>query len=142
HHLGRVDDALRDHVAVLAALGIEAEGILILLQDLADDYRAVLAGIDRDLPRRPGERLAHDLDAGALVVVAGAHLLERFARAQERDAAARQDAFLARGAGRVHGVIHAVLALLPPAPGRPADTDHRDAAGELGQPLLQLLAIV
>ena len=60
----------------------------------------------------------------------------------KRDAAAGQDAFLDRGAGRVHGVVDAVLALLDLDLGRAADTDHRDAAGELGQPLLELLAVV
>ena len=63
-------------------------------------------------------------------------------RAQQRDAAARQDAFLDRGASRMHGVIDAVLALLHLDLGRAADADHRDAAGELGQPLLELLAII
>src|ERR1700730_11380860 len=51
---------------------VEAVGILILLEDLADDDGAVLARVDRDLATRPGERLAHDLDAGLLVVVLGA----------------------------------------------------------------------
>src|SRR5262249_19217915 len=59
-----------------------------------------------------------------------------------RNAAARQDAFLDRGARRVHGIIHAVLALLHLDLGRAADADHRNAAGELGQAFLQLLAIV
>ena len=89
-----------------------------------------------------GERLAHDLDAGLLVVVLRADLLERLAGAQQRNAAARQDAFLDRGAGRVHGVIDAILALLHLDLGRAADADHRDAARELGEPLLQLLAVV
>ena len=69
HDLGRVDDALREHVDVLAILGVEAEGVLVLLQDLADDDRAILTGIGRDLAGRGLRRLAHDLDAGLLVVV-------------------------------------------------------------------------
>src|SRR5262249_25152779 len=142
HDLGRGADPLRHPVAVLAALRIEAEGVLILLQDLADDHGAVFARVDHDLARRRRERLAHDLDPGLLIVVVGPNLLERFGGAQERDAAARQDAFLDRGAGRVHGIIHAVLALLHFDLGRPTDADHRDAAGELGQPLLQFLTIV
>src|SRR5262249_55989919 len=58
------------------------------------------------------------------------------------DAAARHDAFLDRGAGGVHRVINAILALLHLDFGRAADADYRDAAGELGQTLLQLLAVV
>jgi hypothetical protein len=63
HDLGRIDDALGEHVDVLAVLGVKAVGILILFKDFADDDGAVLARVDRDLACRPAERLAHDLDA-------------------------------------------------------------------------------
>src|SRR5262249_49006850 len=59
-----------------------------------------------------------------------------------RHTTARHDAFLHRGAGCVHRVIDEVLALLHFGFGRPTDADHSHAAGELGQPLLQLLAVV
>jgi hypothetical protein len=39
-------------------------------------------------------------------------------------------------------VVDAVLALLHLDLGRAADLDHGNAAGELGQPLLQLLAVI
>jgi hypothetical protein len=42
----------------------------------------------------------------------------------------------------MHRVIHAILALLHLDFGRAADADHRDAARELGQTLLQLLTVV
>ena len=127
---------------VFAGLRVEAVAVLILLEDLADDDRAVLARIEGDLAGRSRERLADDLDAGLLVVVAGAELAQAFAGAEQGDAAARQDAFLDRGAGRMHRVIDAILALLHLDLGRAADADHRDAARELGQTLLQLLAVV
>src|SRR5207237_4003527 len=111
-------------------------------EDLADDHRTVFAGVDRDLACRPGERLAHDLDAGLLVVVLGPDLLELLGGAQQSDAAARHDAFFNRRTGRMHRVIHAILALLDFDFGRAADADHRDAARELGQTLLQLLTVV
>ncbi len=95
-----------------------------------------------DLARRPGQRLAHDLDAGLLVVVLGAQALELLGGTQQGDAAARNDAFLDRRAGRMHRVVNAILALLDFDFGRAADADHRDAASELGQTLLQLLAVV
>src|SRR5437879_11238555 len=60
--LGRVDDALGDQVAVLAGLAVEAIGVLVLLEDLANDYRTVFTGIDRDLTGWIGQRLANDLD--------------------------------------------------------------------------------
>ena len=63
-------------------------------------------------------------------------------RAQQRDAAAGDDALLDRRAGRVHRVLDARLLLLHLGLGRRADLDDRDAADELRQPLLQLLAVV
>src|SRR5882757_6476496 len=141
-HLGRVDDALGDQIAVFAGLAVEAVGVLILFQDLADDDGAVLARVDRDLAGRRGERLAHDLDAGLLVVVLGADALELLGSTEQGDAAARNDAFLDRRAGRMHRVINAILALLHLDLGRAADADHRDAARDLGQTLLQLLTVV
>src|SRR5450631_505490 len=142
NHLGRVDDALGDQVDVFAGLGVEAVGVLILLKDLADDDGAVLARVDRNLARRPGERLAHDLDAGLLVIVLGAQALEVLGGTQQGDAAARHDAFLNRRTGRMHRVINAILALLDFGFSGAADADHRDAARELRKTFLQLLAVV
>src|ERR1700685_2175254 len=36
HDLGRVDDAFADEIDVLAVLGVEAVGVLVFLEDLAD----------------------------------------------------------------------------------------------------------
>ena len=49
HDLGRIDDALLHQVGIFAVLSVEAVAVLILFQDLADDNRAILAGIDSDL---------------------------------------------------------------------------------------------
>ena len=62
--------------------------------------------------------------------------------AQQRDAAARNDAFFHRRAGGVERVVDAVLLLLDLDFGRAADADHGDAARELGETLLQLLLVV
>jgi hypothetical protein len=70
----------------LAGLGIEAVGVGVILKDLADHDRAVLAGIDGDLTRRPGYRLFDDLDAVLLVFVCTLHPLERLDRAQQCNA--------------------------------------------------------
>ena len=69
-------------------------------------------------------------------------LADRLLGAQQRDAAARHDAFLDRGAGGVERVLDAILLFLDLDLGGAADADHRDAAGEFGQPLLQLLAVI
>ena len=60
----------------------------------------------------------------------------------QRHAAAGDDALLDRRAGRAQGVLDAVLLLLQLGLGRGADLDDGHAAGQLGQPLLQLLAVV
>ena len=65
-----------------------------------------------------------------------------FEAAQQGDAAAGDDAFLDGRAGRVQGVLDAGLLLLHLGLGGGADIDDGDAAGELGQALLELLAVV
>jgi hypothetical protein len=63
-------------------------------------------------------------------------------RAEQGHAAAGQNAFLDRRAGGVQGVLDAGLLLLHFAFGRGADVDLGHAAGQLGQPLFELLAVV
>ena len=67
--------------------------------------------------------------------------VERGDGVDQRHAAAGDDAFFDRRAGRAQRVLDAVLLLLQLGLGRGADLDHRHAAGQLGQPLLQLLAV-
>ena len=86
--------------------------------------------------------LQHDVDAGLDVGIVVGELADRLLGAQQRDAAARDDAFFHRRAGGVERVLDAVLLLLHLDLGRAADADHRDAARELGEPLLQLLLVV
>ena len=52
------------------------------------------------------------------------------------------DAFLDRRAGGVEGVLDAGLLLLHLGLGRGADIDDGDSAGQLGEALLELLAVV
>src|SRR4029077_15087503 len=142
HDLGRVDDAGLDQVGELALLRVVAVVGVFALEQLADDDRAVRTGILGDLPGRPLDRLADDLDADLLVRVGRGQLVERLDRIEQRSPAAGDDALLDRSAGRMHRVVDAILALLPLDLGRAADPDDRYAAGELGQTLLQLLAVV
>ena len=69
-------------------------------------------------------------------------LLERLLRTDQRDAAARDHAFLDGRTGRVQRVFDAGLLFLHLDLGGRADLDHGDAAGELGHALLQLLLVV
>ena len=59
----------------------------------------------------------------------------------EGGAATGDDALLDRGARRGDGVLDAVLLLLELDLGVRADLDDADAAGELGEPLVELLAV-
>ena len=88
------------------------------------------------------ERAQHDVDAGLDVGVVRLQLLDRLLGAEQRDAAAGNDALLDRRTGGIERVVDAVLPLLDLDLGRAADADDRDAAGELRQPLLQLLLVV
>src|ERR1700730_10603751 len=131
--LGRIDDPLRHEVFELAGLRVEAESVGVAVLDLADYNRAVLACVDRDLTRRPGERLFDHLDAVPLVFVFTLQLVQRLPGTQQSDAAPGKDAFLDRGPGSVHGIINAILALLHLDLGGTADADHCDSTCELGQ---------
>src|SRR5271168_736380 len=111
-----------------AGLRVVAVSVGIVLQDLADHDRAILASVDCDLARRPADRLFDDLDAVPLVLVFALKLLDRFPGAQQRDTAAWQDAFLDCSAGRMHSVVDAVLALLDFDLRRATDLDHGNPA--------------
>src|SRR5712671_3381102 len=75
-------------------------------------------------------------------VVFGRQPVECLGGIEEGDAATRDDAFLDRRSRGVGGVVDPVLSFLHLDLGGAADADHRDAACELRQPLLQLLAVI
>src|SRR5690606_28895805 len=139
-HLHRVDDALRDEVAVLAGGGVVAVAGL-QVADLGDDDVALLAGVLRDPAQRLVQRAAQRLGAGGLVARQAEGFEALLGDVDQRDAAAGDDALLDRRAGRRDGVLQAVLLLLQLHLGGGADPPDADAAGQLGQPLLQLLAV-
>ena len=84
HDLGRIDDALADKIAVFAVLRVKAVGILVFLHDLADNDRAVVAGIDRDLTRRRLDCLPDDVDAVLLVLIFSAQARQSLNRVLAR----------------------------------------------------------
>src|SRR5205807_1660980 len=139
---GRVDDAGRDQILVLVGLGVVAVVQLGRVLHLADHDRRLGPGVLRDDPDRLLERAADDLDAGLLVVIGAPDLVERLLAPQQRNAAARHDALLDRGAGRMQRVLDPGLLLLHLGLGGRAHVDHRDAARQLREPLLQLLLVV
>src|SRR6185437_13672901 len=139
--LGGVDDPGLEHVDVVARSGVQAlasrQGLHLL-----DHDAALKAGVDRDLLQRLLDSTAHDQRTGRLVA-RQVQLVEGGAGGlQQRDAAAGHDTLLDRGPRVAHRVLDAVLALLELDLGRRAGLDDGHAAGQLGQPLLQLLAVV
>src|SRR5213592_1336589 len=140
--LRRVDDAGRDQILELVGLGVVAVVQLGRLLHLSHDDCVLGTRVLHDDPDRFLERAADDLDAGLLVVIAAPDLVERLLAPQERNAAARHDALLDRGAGRMQRVLDPGLLLLHFGLGGRAHVDHGDAARELREPLLQLLLVV
>src|SRR5437764_8371229 len=142
HDFRRIDDAGLDEVGELALLGIIAVVDVLAVQELADDDRAVGAGVLGNLPSRPLEGPADDVDTDLLVRIGRGQLVERLDRIKQRNAATGDDTLFDRRTGRMHRIVDAVLALFDLDLGRTADPDHRNAAGELRQPFLQLFAVI
>src|SRR5262249_52746513 len=140
-HLGRVNDAFFDEVAVFAEAGVEAVVVVVVFEDLVGDDVAVFAGVLDDLADGAAAGPDDDVEAGLLVLgeVLG---LEALAGAEEGDAAAGKDAFLVGRPRSVHGVLDAGLLLLHLTLGGGADVDLGHAARQLGDPLGQLLLVV
>src|SRR5215207_3064030 len=137
----RVYDPGRDQVLVLTGEGVEADGVA-LPPHLVHDDGAVGPGVLGDLTDRLLERPMDDARAGPLVAVERVEQLgHRLLGVQERDASAGHDALLQGRPGRREGVLDAVLLLLELGLGCGTDLDDGDAAGQLGEPLLQLLAV-
>ena len=95
-----------------------------------------------DLTDRRLESLEHDVDAGLNVRAVALDRLGGLLGEQQGDAATGDDTLFHGRAGRMESVVDAVLLLLDLDLGRTADADHRDAARELGQALLELLTVV
>ena len=141
-HLGRVQDAHFDHVAVGVVGGVEA--VVALAVQHGVDHHARLRHRRCATISRSGASMAlqHQLDAGVLV---GVVALDRRRQPAWRAAAPRRrrhDAFFHGSAGGVQRVFDAGLLFLHFDFGGGTDLDHRNAAGQLGHALLQLLAVV
>src|SRR4051812_8430157 len=137
---GRVDDARADQVDHLAGGGIQALAGG-RLADVVDDDRALEAGVLRDLAERLLERADDDLRARLLVLDVERVEVHGVDRLEQRDPAAGHDALLEGGPGGLERVLDAVLLLLHLRLGGRADLHDGDAAGELGEALLELLAV-
>ena len=144
--LGRVDDPLYDHVAVLVVDHVVAPVRVALFFLLAthrlDDDGPVHTGVGDDAAHRLLQGAPDDGDAGLRIgrvhldVIQGGHGVD------QRHAATGDDPFLDRRTGRAQGVLDAVLFFLQLDLGRRAHADDGDATGQLGQPLLELFLVI
>src|SRR5580698_153069 len=140
-HLGRIQDAQFDHIAVLTRLGVVAERALALA-DPVQNNRGILTGIGDDLTQRLFNGASQDLDARGLIFVLADQFFDGLECADQRNAAARDHAFFDRRTGCVQRIFDAGLLFLHFDFGRRADFDHGNAAGELGNALLQFFLVV
>src|SRR6266516_1490845 len=138
-YLDGVDDALGHQVPELTRRGVEAVA-RTQLGNLGDRHIALVPGVLRDPASRFVERVPHHIHAERLVTglpkVAEAH-----PDAYQGATATGDDALLDGRARGGNGVFEPVLLFLQLDLGRGTRADHADAARELGEPLLQLLAV-
>ena len=85
----------------------------------------------------------HNFDARALVALAaGSQAIKAIGELQQGAATAGDDAFFHSGTGGIKGILNAQFPVFEFGFGGCSHLDHGDAAGELGNPLHQLLAVV
>src|SRR5690606_503284 len=131
-------DPGRQEVLVVAGGGVEA----LARGEVADLLRhdaALEAGVDGDLLERGVDGHLDDVRAGRLVTREAEVALEGvLGGLDEGDATTGDDALLLGGLGVADRVLDAVLALLELHLGGRARLEDGDAAGELGEALLEL----
>ena len=136
-----VDHASVDEILIRLSLGIEPLAAVFRLPHLLHDDRTLKSGVLRNPPHRLLEGAAEDVDPELLVAVR-LEIVKRLGAAQQRHPPARHDAFFDGRLRGVHGILDAGLFLLHFRFGRRAHLDDGHAAHQLGEPLLELLAIV
>src|SRR5262249_29580724 len=126
----------------LASLRVVAPIVLLVVEDLPGDHRAVFPSIYGDLAQRHLNRPTHDLDTKPLIVVVRLQLRQRNRRPGQRYTATGHDAFPASGSCRMRAVSHGLLPLFPPPLGPATAPNSPTPAGKLRQTLLQLLPVI
>ena len=107
------------------------------------DHVGVVASVGCDLVQRSGEGALHDLNAGALIPIQlGGEAVQVGGELNQGAATAGHDPLFHRGAGGVQGIFDAQFAVAQFRFGGGADFDHRNATGQLGDALGELLAVV
>ena len=140
-HLGWVNDAGLQHVAVGVLVRVVAFGLSLELADAVDDDRAIHAGVVGNRPQRLVEDVLDDLSTGSFVA-GELELIDGLLAPDEGDSTAGDDAALESCLDGVLGIFQQPLPLLHFRFGRRPDADLSHTAGQLGQAFLQLLTVV
>ena len=110
---------------------------------MLDNHIAIGPCIDRDLAQRCTQSATHNLDPGALITV---QLISQPAQGSgqldQRAATAGHNAFFNSGSGGIQGIFDPQFAVLELGFRRSSDLDHGHTAGEFGDALVELLAVV
>ncbi len=142
HRLGRVDDAELEHVAIGFALGVIAIGVVALVGDLADDDGTLDAGVLGDLADRRFQRLAAMSTPVRWSSLAPLRPSSAFAaRRRATPPPGRMPSSTAARVALRASSTRSFFSLTSTSRSA-ADADHRHAASELREALLQLLAII
>src|SRR5213079_1863762 len=138
---GRIDDTRLHQVGVVVIRDVVTFVAFALLHFLNDE-RAFAARVVSKLTRRLFNGTANNRHADFFIAFEVLDVIERFLRAQQRDTAAWDDAFLNRRTRGVQRVFDPSFLLFHLGLSRSADVDDCDTACEFRQALLQFLAIV
>src|SRR3954447_18535296 len=139
--LRRVHHALRDHVPVPTGQCVQplTRG---QVANFCHNTEPVVPGVGGDPSQWLGQRVPHDLGPQGLFAGQPASLLYYILGVDERDAAARKDPLLECRPGRRQRALRAPLLLLELHLRGGAHPDHRNPAGQLRQPFLQVVAVM
>ena len=149
-HFGGIGDTGSEQVFVLFGHDVKADVRIVLLflqaAHLADHNRAIFACVFGELAKGFLERAFQDLNAGFEVsgqgVLALTQTVERRSDVDECYTSAGYNALFNRRAGCRECIFHAVFLFFEFGFGCRAHADHGDAAGQLGQALLQFFAVI
>src|SRR5258705_3681903 len=139
--LDRIDDAGLDEIDGCAATCIEAVAVLAL-SDLRHLCFTIQAGIGGNIEKRTAQRALKQLRplfGTAFQFIDHAIELRRYS--EQRDTATRHDTFLDRRTGRIDRVLDQLGAALLLDRRRATRKDHGRATGQLGDPLLEFVAL-
>src|SRR5690606_9971871 len=140
-HLGGIQHALLNQIAVLASCGVVAE-VALAFCNLVDDHAGLVTSVGNDGAQRSFDRAQDQLDASVLVDVVALEAGNSLFGADQCNATARNNAFFHGSTRGVQCVFDACLLFLHFHFGRSADADHGHTACQLGNTLLQLLTVV